>query len=152
MKYCERSCLHLLLLKLFVAETIHNVTDTTRFSLLKKLVIVAAYVIRFVNNLKNNNANGLLENTLTIDEYNNALNLWIKTEQEILRQTDFGKLKVSLKLFVDTLGLLRLKVRFENAALDYVQKHPLILRSLENRFFTKLIILHSHERVLHHGI
>ena len=145
--------MRLLLLKLFVAETIHNVIDTTRFSLLKKLVIVTAYVIRFVNNLKNNNANGLLENTLTIDEYNNALNLWIKTEQEILqRQTDFGKLKVSLKLFVDTLGLLRLKGRFENAALDYVQKHPLILRSLENRFFTKLIILHSHERVLHHGI
>ena len=145
--------MHLLLLKLFVAETIHNVTDTARFSLLKKLVIVTAYVIRFVNNLKNNNANGLLENTLTIDEYNNALNLWIKTEQEILqRQTDFGKLKVSLKLFVDTLGLLRLKGQFENAALDYVKKHSLFLRSIENRFFTKLIILHSHERVLHHGI
>ena len=145
--------MRLLLLKVFVAETIHNVIDTTRFILLKKLVIVTAFVIRFVNNLKNNNANGLLGNTLTIDEYNNALNLWIKTEQEILqRQTDFGKLKVSLKLFVDTLGLLRLKGRFENAALDYDEKHPLILRSLENRFFTKLIILHSHERVLHHGI
>ena len=79
--------------------------------------------------------------------------MWIKTEQEILqRQTDFGKLKVSLKLFVDTLGLLRLKGRFENAALDYDEKHPLISRSLENSFFTKLIILDSHERVLHHGI
>ena len=72
----------------------------------------------------------------------------IKTEQE----TDFGKLKVSLKLFVDALGLLRLKGRFENAALHYDEKHPLILRSLENSFFTKLIILDSHERVLHHGI
>ena len=134
-----------------------NVIDITRFSSLKKLIIVTGYVIRFVNNLKgtlkNDNANVLLENTLTIDEYKNALNLWIKTEQEILqRQTDFGKLKVSLKLFVDTLGLLRLKGRFENAALDYDEKHPLILRSLENSFFTKLIILDSHERVLHHGI
>ena len=74
----------------------------------------------------------MLENTLTIDEYKNALNLWIKTEQEILqRQTDFGKLKVSLKLFVDTLGLLRLKGQFQNPALDYDEK--------------------SHERVLHHG-
>ena len=53
-------------------------------------------------------------------------------EQEILqRQARFGKLKVSLKLFVDTLGLLRLKGQFENAALDYDEK--------------------SHERVLHHG-
>ena len=90
---------------------------------------------------------------ITIDEYNNALNLWIKTEQEILqRQTDFGNLKVSLKLFVDTLGLPPLKGRFENAAHDYDEKHPLILRSFENRFFTKLIILDLQERVLHLGI
>ena len=124
---------------------------------MKKLIIVTGYLIRFVNNLKgtlkNDNANVLLENTLTIDEYNNALNLWIKTEQGILqRQTDFGKSKVLLKLYVDTLGLLRLKGRFKNAPLDYDEKHPLILRTLENRFFTKLIILHPHERVLHHGI
>ena len=32
---------------------------------------------------------------------------------------DFGKVKVSLKLLVDTLGLLRLKDRLENAALNY---------------------------------
>ena len=124
---------------------------------MKKLIIVTGYLIRFVNNLKgtlkNDDTNVLLENTLTIDEYNNALNLWIKTEQGILqRQTDFGKSKVSLKLYVDTLGLLRLKGRFKNAPLDYDEKHPLILRTLENRFFTKLIILHPHERVLHHGI
>ena len=119
-----------------VAETIHSVIDITRFS----------YVIRFVNSLKgtlkNSNLDVLLENTLTIDECKNALSLWIEVEQEILqRQPDFGKVKVSLKLFVDTLGLLRLKGRFENAALDYDRKHPLILRSLENSFFTKLIIL-----------
>ena len=43
------------------------------------------------------------------------MNLWIKAEQKFVqRQTDFGKLKV----FVDTLRLLRLKGRFENAALD----------------------------------
>ena len=59
----------------------------------------------------------------------------VKEEQEILqRQSDFGKVKVSLKLFVDTLGLLRLKGRFENAALNYDEKHPLILRSLEKCF------------------
>ena len=57
--------------------------------------------------------------------------------RDFLGQTDFGKVKVSLKVFVDTLGLLRLKGRFENEALDYNGKHPLILRSLEN---TKLIL------------
>ena len=96
--------------------------DITRSSSLKKLIIVTGYVITFVNNLKgtlkNDNANILLESTLTIDEYNNALNLYIKMEQGILqRQADFGKLKVSLKLFVDTLEFLHV---------------------LENSFFTKL--------------
>ena len=54
-----------------VAETIHNVIDITRFSSLKKLIIVTSYVIRFVNNLKgtlkNDNTNVLLENTLKSD-------------------------------------------------------------------------------------
>ena len=130
--------------------------DIKRFSWLKTLIIVTGHVIRFVNNLKqtlkNDNTNALLENILTIDEYKNALNLWINAEQEILqKQTDFGKLKVSLIFFVDTLGLLRLKGRFKNAALDFDEKHPLVLRSLENSFFTKLITLDSHERVLHYG-
>ena len=107
-----------------VAETIEIEIEITRFSIMKKLIIVTGYVIRFVNSLKGtlkkDNTNVLLENTLTINEYNNTLNLWIKSEQEILqRQTDFGKVKVSLKLFVDTLGLLRLKGRFENPALDH---------------------------------
>ena len=48
--------------------------------------------------------------------------------------------------------MLPLKGRFENAGLDYDEKHPLILRSFENRFFTKLIMLDLHERVLHQGI
>ena len=70
--------------------------DITRFSLLKKLIIITGYVIRFVNDLKralkNNNTNVLLENTLTIDEYKNVLKLRIKTEQEILqRQTALVK-------------------------------------------------------------
>ena len=54
-----------------VAETIHNVIDITRFSSVKKLIIVTGYVIRFVNNLKgtlkNDNTNVLLENTLKSD-------------------------------------------------------------------------------------
>ena len=53
---------------------------------------------------------------------------------------------------MDTLGLLRLKHRFEDAAIDYDEKHPLIFQSLGNSFFTKLIILDSHENVMHHGI
>ena len=73
-----------------VAETIQNVIDIRRFSLLKKLVIVTGYIMRFVNNLKetlkNDNINVSLENALTTDEYKNVLNLWIQAEQEILHR------------------------------------------------------------------
>lgn len=59
--------------------------------------------------------------------------MWIKGEQEILqRRADFGEVKFSLNLFVDTLGLLPLKGQFKNAALDYDDKHLLILQSLGN--------------------
>ena len=64
--------------------------DIRRFSLLKKLVIVTGYIMRFVNNLKetlkNDNINVSLENALTTDEYKNVLNLWIQAEQEILHR------------------------------------------------------------------
>ena len=64
--------------------------DIRRFSLLKKLVIVTGYIMRFVNNLKetlkNDNINVSLDNALTTDEYKNVLNLWIQAEQEILHR------------------------------------------------------------------
>ena len=79
-----------------VAETMQNLIDITRFSFLKKLIIVTGFVIRFGNDLKgtlkNNNTNILLENTLTIDEYKNTLKLRKKTTEKILqRQFDLVK-------------------------------------------------------------
>ena len=72
-----------------VAETIEIEIEITRFSIMKKLITVTGYVIHFVNSLKGtlkkDNTNVLLENTLAINEYNNTLNLWIKSEQEILQ-------------------------------------------------------------------
>ena len=79
-----------------VAETMQTFIDITRFSLLKKHIIITGYVIRFGNDLrgtlKNNNTNVLLENMLTIDEYKNTLKLRKKTTEKILqRQFDLVK-------------------------------------------------------------
>ena len=73
-------------------------------------------------------------------------------EQNELRvDSDFKKKKSSLNLFDDRNGFLRLKGRFENANLNYEEKHPLILRD-KRSYFTELIVRNSHERVLHHGV
>ena len=54
-------------------KSIHDVIDITRFSSLKKLIMVTGYVIRFVNNLKGTLKNAttivISDDTLTIDEY-----------------------------------------------------------------------------------
>ena len=140
-----------------VTNSIYNVIDITRFSSLKKLIMVTGYVFRFINNLKSKIKTEIsklvFDNVLTFDEYERAINLWVVAEQEMLkRQSDFMKLKTSLKLFNDSFGLLRLKGRFENALMNYEEKHPLILRSAADSYFTKLIIIDAHEKVLHHGI
>ena len=56
----------------------------------------------------------------------------------------------SLKLFVDNNGIVRLKGRFENCALNYDEKFPALLRS--DSYFTYLLIIDAHENVFHQGI
>lgn len=118
--------------------------------------MVTGYVLRFIKNVRekmqNNPQNVIDDVILTTDEYKNALDLWIKREQNIMKsRNDFVKLQPSLNLFEDKCRMLRMKGRFNNVSLHYQEKCPLILRSGES-YFTKLILLDSHERVLHHGV
>ena len=131
------------------------IVDCRRYSSLHKLILVTGYVYRFINNVvhrvKGDNELVLLEETLSLEEYNRSLQLWVKEEQRLLiTESNFPKLKSSLNLFKDHEGVFRLKGRFGNTELSYEVKHPAILRSDSN--FAKLVVLESHERVLHHGV
>ncbi|XP_057317566.1 uncharacterized protein LOC130662675 [Hydractinia symbiolongicarpus] len=118
--------------------------------------MVAGFIFRFVNNLKNKAANlqhqNVTEETLTKEEYDAAFTKLIREEQRILqRQSDFGKLRNSLKLFAGDDDVLRLKGRFENSTLTSDDKHPIILRD-GGSSFTQLVIWDAHQHVMHHGI
>ena len=88
---------------------------------------------------------------LTVNEYNEALLMWIKDEQFRLKQQDnYSKLEASLQLFKDKDGVLRLRGRSANSSLPYREQYPIILRKQSH--FTRLVILNAHEQTMHHGI
>ncbi|MEM7299092.1 MAG: reverse transcriptase domain-containing protein, partial [Bacteroidota bacterium] len=132
---------------------VSNVIDNRRFSSLKKLINVTAYVIRFISNVKNRiqRKDITTDGEITSNEYVNALQLWVADEQQnVERSSNFSKVKASLNLFKDTNGIFRLRGRFANSDLTYDEKYPVLLDSSSQ--FTKLIVLHAHQTVMHHGV
>ena len=93
----------------------------------------------------------ITDEVLTVEEYDSALARWIAEEQLMIKkQSNYGNVRASLKLFDDKDGLLRLKGRFANSKLRYEQQYPVPLRS--DSHFTKLIIWDAHEVTMHHGV
>ena len=136
-----------------IAPKLTEIIDIQRYSSLKKLLIVTCYVVKFISKLKCrlSKQERCFEDTITVDEYKDATERWIKCEQSYIRtNTNFKKLYASLKLFEDSRAVLRLKGRFENSLMSYDEKYPIILRS--DSYFTKLLVLNAHKNVMHQGI
>ena len=90
----------------------------TRYSSLKKLIVVTGYVLRFTNNLlkKLKHQDDLVtDDVITVPEYEHALLRWSKDKQLLLKlQANYANLRASLQLFEDGDAILRLKGRFAN--------------------------------------
>ncbi|CAB4013065.1 Hypothetical predicted protein [Paramuricea clavata] len=96
--------------------------------------------------------NVITDEMLTVDEYDDALRMWIKCEQsQLLQQDNYDKLKASLQLFEDKNKILRLRGRFANTTLTFEEQYPIILGNKQSHF-TRLIILDAHEETKHHGV
>ena len=87
-----------------------------------------------------------------MQEVDESKTLWIKYERYfILKDSKYEKMKISLNLYFDENSLMHSKTRFsELTELSYQRKHPLLLRN--NSYFTKLILLDSHEKVFHNAV
>ena len=111
--------------------SLRAVIDCTRYSSLKKLVLVTGYVIRFIKNVRKRvkkQDDLVCEDVLTVSEYNAASHMWIKDEQLLMKEQDnYANLCASLRLFEDKDELLRLKGRFANTSLKQEEQHPAIL-------------------------
>ena len=129
----------------FVSEII----SCDKFSGLRKLVRVTAYVIRAAGLFKRK----LQGHTgpLSVNEQAMAERYWVKVSQKTLEQNKlFDSLKRQLNLFLDENGMWRCRGRLENADLPYTIKYPLLLA--RNHPLTPLIIADAHERVFHNGV
>ena len=137
--------------------SLYKVFDLSRYSSLNTAINILAYVYRFIYNSrsrakeKTKQCKKVIEEEITLDEFNNALKKVIKSEQSNMKEEkDFAKLKDSLKLFEDEDGLWRLRGRFANSSLKYEQQFPIILNGESQ--FTRLVIINAHEVVLHNGV
>ena len=116
---------------------------------------VTAYILRIAKYAKQNtddsNEKANTSTTLSGSEISRAETLWIKEAQkESTSSKNFETWKRQFGLFIDTEGLQRCGGRLSNAEIAYAMKHPILLP--KDHYFTKLVILRVHERVLHNGV
>ncbi|GFR12543.1 integrase catalytic domain-containing protein [Trichonephila clavata] len=142
-----------------VTQQRESLVDINRFSSLKKLLKVTAWVFRFVNNARI--VNKSMNFYITADEIQNAEYFWLKYVQYefysakilTLKRNEQLRCSSEIKSLVPYLGednLLRITGRLLEADLCFGEKHPVILP--RHCKFTELLVIREHERIGHCGV
>jgi len=136
-------------------SSISCVIDISRFSNLQRLLLVTAYVLRFLENLKArlspDNEQLLIGSEIRAKDMEVVEQYWILDVQKSLQQNKkFESWRREFNLFIDRVGILRCGGRLSHADLPYSAKHPILLDA--NRGFTALAIRNCHESVMHNGV
>ena len=130
----------------------------SRFSTFTKLMRSVAFILRFINNIKNKN-NKIQQLNLTISEIENSTKFIVKNLQNHYFAKEILELKNnslisskqlrSLKLFLDSEQMLRVGGRLHNANITFDQKHPYLLPSHNETI--KIMLKQEHLRMGHAG-
>ncbi|CAL1288082.1 unnamed protein product, partial [Larinioides sclopetarius] len=129
----------------------------SKYSSFSKLVRITAYLIRFINNCRKVDRKG---SYLTAIEIQNATDVLIKKIQVSEFKMEIKCLKnkqplprnskiLSLNVFLDKNGLLRVGGRLRLSELQESQKHQKLLP--KSHHFTQLLINYYHVKSLHSG-
>ena len=133
---------------------IGDVIDCCRLSSLNTLLRITGYALQFIFNLKSKikGQSDFREGEISVEKIDESKKLWVKYEQYFIQKdSKYKRMKNSLNLYFDENSLIHSKTRFsELTEMSYERKHPLLLRN--NSYFTKLIVLDSHEKVFHNGV
>ena len=121
------------------------------FSSKERLFRVTAYVLRFVNNMKQKSGRANNSKHITPAELQQAETYWLKEAQASLEgKPMFKTWQQQFGLFHDDSGIWRCGGRLSNADLPFVTKHPVLLDS--HHYLTTLIVTDAHARVQHNGV
>ena len=127
-----------------------SVFHPQKYSNIKKLFRVTAFVLRFLHNLKLRKNGMAAAGPLSTEEYEAAEILWLhEMQQAVVESPRFESLKNQLGLYTDDNGLLRCKGRLQNATIPFTAKYPVLLPA--DHYLTARIIDDCHKRVLHNG-
>ncbi|XP_043258558.1 uncharacterized protein LOC122400888 [Colletes gigas] len=137
-----------------IATTKHDDEILQRYSCIRKLRRITAYVLRFG---RRNRRKG----SLTVEELQEASSCLIRLLQatafpdEIRQLGNKGNLPSNSKLlplnpFLDDQGIIRVGGRLQNSTLTYARKHPILLP--KGHHITDLIIRDTHRANHHEGI
>ncbi|KAI3381780.1 hypothetical protein SNEBB_009348 [Seison nebaliae] len=134
--------------------------DLERYSSLRKVIRVTAWMNRFVKNSQTAKPDRCLASTLSAIELSNAETSWIRTVQaeactDILeflqgqsrKPPDIVK---QLRLFMDNSGVIRCRSRLQLSDMEQSSKCPIYLPRLHR--FTKLKVVQAHEDHSHAGV
>ncbi|XP_077865242.1 uncharacterized protein LOC144351801 [Saccoglossus kowalevskii] len=130
--------------------------DPANYSNVNRLYRVTAYVLRFINRLKDKSLNYC--KFISAEEMNHTETLWVKTVQHetfpelftpLRKQTKKPQLCQQLVLFLDEHGIIRCGGRIHNADMNFGIKFPVLLPTHSS--FTSLIISSEHARSMHGG-
>ena len=118
------------------------------FSSLQKLLRITAYVMRFIDILRQVIATSTLE--LTASELARAERLWIIESQKCLKEDgNFLTWQRQFGLYLED-KVWRCKGRLGNADLPYQAKYPILLH--KSHHLSLLIVRDAHNRVMHNGV
>lgn len=151
---CEESVVNLVN---STEKCVQPVLNIENHSDLRKLLRVTSIVFRFVHNLRSSEK---LSGPISKSEIENSMNYWIRTSQSQCFSMELHNLKCNRSLdnhsklfglnpFIDDKGILRLKSRLVKSSLDVNEVQPIIL---PNDYFSRLIVINCHEKVLHSGV
>ena len=109
-------------------QAINNLVEIERYSNVKKLLCITAWILRFIKNvcLKKDNRN--LHTYTSSEERNVALSMWMKVNQRVLlKSTKYEDIKSSLNLIKNNDGIFRAYGRIQLANLPEETRKPIML-------------------------
>ncbi|XP_037293643.1 uncharacterized protein LOC119189067 [Manduca sexta] len=130
--------------------------DFNRFSSFNRMRRTAAYILRFIYNMRVANKQLRKTGLLSADELSQSEFFLTRFAQvqsfgnnyDTQKKHRSGKLS-GLNVFVDANNILRVGGRLNNSSFDYDKKHPVLLCGKHR--FTSLLFRSEHKRLLHAG-
>ncbi|KAJ0173857.1 hypothetical protein K1T71_011006 [Dendrolimus kikuchii] len=136
-----------------------SILDVNRFSSFNRMRRSAAYVLRFIDNVRTCKENRKF-GPLSVDELAVSTDMLARQSQLESFPDEYkslvkglaikSKRLIGLNIFLDKNNLIRVGGRLHNSShFEYNKKHPILLCSKHR--FTKLLFLYEHKQLMHGG-